>query len=91
MKQEQIPTLDSFGNKVSESTTKAVLGYKKLNDQATVQLNKLQWSGESVSKKRRTVLFKTLIRWAAKSKQASRQKETKVIRPLVNSFHPVRV
>ncbi|MEC0496433.1 phage tail tape measure protein [Bacillus glycinifermentans] len=51
MKQEQIPTLDSFGKKVSESTTKAVLGYKKLNDQATVQLNKLQWSGETVSKK----------------------------------------
>ncbi|MEK5502981.1 phage tail tape measure protein [Bacillus sp. FSL M8-0168] len=51
LKKESIPALDSFGDKVSESTTKAVLGYKKLNDQATVQLNQLQWSGETVSKK----------------------------------------
>uniref|UniRef100_UPI001EDD3E55 phage tail tape measure protein n=1 Tax=Bacillus subtilis TaxID=1423 RepID=UPI001EDD3E55 len=50
MKEETIPTLDSFGDSVSKSTTKAVLGYKNLNDKATVQLNQLNWSGQKVSK-----------------------------------------
>ncbi|UQD53301.1 phage tail tape measure protein [Bacillus methanolicus] len=49
LKEESIPALDSFGNKVSDSTTKAVLGYKKLNDEATAQLNQLYWSGTTVS------------------------------------------
>ncbi|MGE7607641.1 phage tail tape measure protein [Peribacillus frigoritolerans] len=49
LKEEQIPTLTDFGNKVSDSTTKAVLGYKKLNDDATVQLNLLSSSGKAVS------------------------------------------
>ncbi|MDG8483863.1 hypothetical protein OLA23_10855, partial [Streptococcus pneumoniae] len=50
LKEEQIPALEDFGEKVSESTTKSVLGYKKLNDQATAQLNQLNWSGKKVSK-----------------------------------------
>lgn len=50
LRQQSIPALTSFGNKVSESTTKAVLGYKKLNDQATAQLNQLYWSGTAISK-----------------------------------------
>ncbi|MFK4461627.1 phage tail tape measure protein [Bacillus safensis] len=50
LKEEQIPALEDFGEKVSESTTKSVLGYKKLNDQATAQLNQLNWSGQKVSK-----------------------------------------
>ncbi|MEC5258482.1 phage tail tape measure protein [Bacillus amyloliquefaciens] len=50
LKKEQIPTLDSFGKKVSDSTTKAVLGYKNLNDKATAQLNQLNWSGQKVTK-----------------------------------------
>lgn len=49
LKEEQIPTLTDFGNEVSDSTTKAVLGYKKLNDDATVQLNLLASSGQAVS------------------------------------------
>ncbi|MES1038947.1 phage tail tape measure protein [Peribacillus simplex] len=49
LKEEQIPALTDFGNKVSDSTTKAVLGYKKLNDDATVQLNLLASSGGAVS------------------------------------------
>lgn len=49
LKEEQIPTLNDFGNKVSDSTTKAVLGYKKLSDDATVQLNLLSSSGKAVS------------------------------------------
>ncbi|KWW17969.1 hypothetical protein AS888_20885 [Peribacillus simplex] len=49
LKEEQIPTLTEFGKKVSDSTAKAVLGYKKLNDDATVQLNLLAYSGKAVS------------------------------------------
>lgn len=49
LKESSIPTIEDFGNKVSESTTKAVLGYKKLNDEATEQLNYLLWSGKTIS------------------------------------------
>ncbi|MET1176928.1 phage tail tape measure protein [Peribacillus simplex] len=49
LKEEQIPALNDFGNKVSDSTSKAVLGYKKLNDDATVQLNLMSSSGKAVS------------------------------------------
>jgi SLT domain-containing protein/phage-related minor tail protein len=49
LKESSIPTIEDFGNKVSESTTKAVLGYKKLHDEATAQLNMLYWSGTTVS------------------------------------------
>ncbi|RFU61205.1 hypothetical protein D0466_18460 [Peribacillus glennii] len=51
LKEEQIPALDSFGNKVSDSTSKAVLGYKKLNYEATTELNELLWSGTTITKK----------------------------------------
>ncbi|MCY7442877.1 MULTISPECIES: phage tail tape measure protein [Bacillus amyloliquefaciens group] len=50
LQKEQIPALDSFGNKVSDTTTKAVLGYKNLNEKATAQLNQLNWSGQKISK-----------------------------------------
>ncbi|WP_368657627.1 transglycosylase SLT domain-containing protein [Metabacillus halosaccharovorans] len=49
LKEDSIPTIENFGNKVSDSTSKAVLGYKKLNDDATTQLNELMWSGEKIS------------------------------------------
>lgn len=49
LKEESIPTIENFGDKVSESTSKAVLGYKKLNDDATTQLNELMWSGEEIT------------------------------------------
>jgi TP901 family phage tail tape measure protein len=41
--------VDLFGNKVSEATQKAVGGFLKLNDQATVALNQLAWSGQVVT------------------------------------------
>jgi len=50
LKEENIPAIKDFGDKVSESTTKSVLAYKDLNDQATAQLNQLSWSGQTVSK-----------------------------------------
>lgn len=46
---ETIPKIENFGEKVSESTTKAVLGYKKLNDEATTELNELMWSGQIIT------------------------------------------
>ncbi|WP_299090339.1 phage tail tape measure protein [uncultured Metabacillus sp.] len=49
MSDETIPKIEDFGNKVSDSTAKAVLGYKKLNDEATIELNKLMWSGQTIS------------------------------------------
>ena len=41
--------VEGFGNKVSDSTAKAVGGFLKLSDEATVALNQLAWSGEVVT------------------------------------------
>lgn len=45
-----IPEIDIFGEKVSENSKKAVGAFTKLNDEATVQLNGLKWSGTTVTK-----------------------------------------
>lgn len=59
LKEQSIPALTSFGKNVSDSTTKAILGYKKLNDQATAQLNQLYWSGTTISKQTANQLTNT--------------------------------
>lgn len=49
LREDSIPAIEDFGDNVSESTTEAVLAYKNLNDEATVQLNELSWSGQEIS------------------------------------------
>jgi len=44
-----IPTVDDFGENVSDATNEAVLGYKNLNDEATTQLNQLMWSSQELT------------------------------------------
>jgi hypothetical protein len=48
MKQSSIE-VDLWGSKVSEKTQEAVGGFLKLNDEATVALDQLAWSGQAVS------------------------------------------
>lgn len=50
LSQESIPAIERFGDEVSESTKKAVGGFLELNDQATLALNQLSWSGQKVTK-----------------------------------------
>ena len=50
LSKESIPTINLFGDEVSESTKKAVGGFLELNDQATLALNQLSWSGQEVTK-----------------------------------------
>ncbi|CDQ17940.1 phage tail tape measure protein [Halobacillus karajensis] len=49
LQEDSIPAVEDFGDKVSDSTTEAVLGYKKLNDEATAELNELFWSGQEIT------------------------------------------
>lgn len=49
LKEKGKPEIDLFGKGVSDSTQKAVEGFTKLNDEATVQLNKLAWGGMTVT------------------------------------------
>lgn len=51
LKEESIPAVTDFGDKVSDSTTKAVLGYKDLNEKATAELNLMASDGQVVSQK----------------------------------------
>ncbi len=50
LSQESIPAIELFGDEVSESTKKAVGGFLELNDEATLALNQLSWSGQEVTK-----------------------------------------
>jgi TP901 family phage tail tape measure protein len=50
LSQESIPAIELFGDEVSESTQKAVGGFLALNDQATLALNQLSWSGQEVTR-----------------------------------------
>lgn len=49
LKKKAIPEIDLFGNKVSDSTKKAVGGFLELNDNATKSLKELSWSGKEVT------------------------------------------
>ncbi|MDV2683800.1 phage tail tape measure protein [Alkalihalophilus lindianensis] len=49
MREELIPTITDFGDEVSDSTTEAVLAYKKLNDDVTTELNGLAYSGQTIT------------------------------------------
>lgn len=51
LKEESIPAITDFGSKVSDSTTKAVLGYKGLNEDATAELNIMASEGQVVTQK----------------------------------------
>ena len=50
LSEESIPAIELFGDEVSESTKKAVGGFLELNDEATLALNQLSWSGQEVTK-----------------------------------------
>ena len=50
LSKESIPAINLFGDEVSESTKKAVGGFLELNDEATLALNQLSWSGQEVTK-----------------------------------------
>lgn len=49
LKKDSIPAVDLFGDGVSSATEKAVGGFLDLNDQATLALKELSWSGSEVT------------------------------------------
>ncbi|AEE92513.1 conserved membrane protein of unknown function [Tepidanaerobacter acetatoxydans Re1] len=50
LSQESIPEIKLFGNETSKATQEAVTGFLQLNDEATLALNQLSWSGQKVTK-----------------------------------------
>lgn len=49
MSEEAIPAVERFSDEVSKATQEAVGAFMDLNDQATVALNQLAWSGQTVT------------------------------------------
>ena len=49
MQKDSIPTVNLFGDTVSEATQQAVGSFMELNEQATLALNQLSWSGQEVT------------------------------------------
>ena len=50
LKSDAIPAVNLFGDEISEATQQAVGSFLELNDEATLALNQLSWSGQEVSK-----------------------------------------
>jgi len=50
LSKDSIPAIELFGDEVSEATQKAVGGFLELNNEATLALNQLSWSGQEVTK-----------------------------------------
>ncbi|ASA25423.1 phage tail tape measure protein [Paenibacillus donghaensis] len=46
---DMIPEIQRFGSEVSANTQKAVGGFLDLNDKATVALDQLRWSGQTIT------------------------------------------
>lgn len=61
---DAIPEIDRFGDSVSDSTKKAAGAFMDLNDNATVQLNELNWSGQVVTKEMAASLTDTFNKMA---------------------------
>ncbi|WLR44482.1 phage tail tape measure protein (plasmid) [Bacillus carboniphilus] len=57
--QESSIQIEGFGDNVSESTKKAVNGFLELDEEATVALNSLAWSGQTVTDEMATNLIGT--------------------------------
>ncbi|WP_353892900.1 phage tail tape measure protein [Proteinivorax hydrogeniformans] len=49
LREDSIPAVDLFGDEVSASTEEAVGGFMELNEEATIALNQLSWSGQTVT------------------------------------------
>lgn len=54
LNEDAIPAIDLFGSEVSESTKQAVGSFMELNEQATLALNQLSWSGQEVTQEMAT-------------------------------------
>ncbi|WP_350342343.1 phage tail tape measure protein [Proteinivorax tanatarense] len=50
LRQDSIPAMDLFGDEISETTQEAVGSFMELNEEATLALNQLSWSGQEVTK-----------------------------------------
>lgn len=49
LSQDSIPAIELFGDAVSESTRKAVGGFLELDEQASMALKQMSWSGQEVT------------------------------------------
>lgn len=49
LSEDAIPAVDLFGDEVSENTQQAVGGFLELEEKATLALNQLSWSGQTVT------------------------------------------
>jgi len=49
LSEDAIPAIDLFGDSVSENTQKAVSGFLELEEQASMALNQMSWSGQEVT------------------------------------------
>ena len=59
LQKDSIPTIDLFGETVSESTKKAVEGYLELDDKATQSLMNLKFTSETVTEETSNSLINT--------------------------------
>lgn len=59
LKKDSIPAVELFGDTISETTKEAVGGFLELEEEATISLNQLSWSGQEVTEEMKESLVGT--------------------------------
>lgn len=56
LSEDAIPAIDLFGDSVSENTQKAVSGFLELDEQASMALKQMSWSGQEVTEEMANII-----------------------------------
>lgn len=79
LNQEAIPEIKRFGDEVSEATQEAVGAFMDLNDRATVELNQLAWSGQTVTQEMADSIVGTIQQMGEQTLAAMEEKHAEEI------------
>lgn len=86
LQKDSIPEIQRFGNEVSESTQKAVGGFLDLNDKATVALNELHWSGQTITSQTATSIKETFAQMGDQVTTAMKEDHAEQLQTMTDFF-----
>lgn len=86
LQKDSIPEIQRFGNEVSESTQKAVGGFLDLNDKATVALNELHWSGQTITSQTATSIKETFAQMGDQVTAAMQEDHAEQLQTMTDFF-----
>lgn len=83
---DTLPEVDIFGDKVSESTQKAVGSFLNLNEKVTTTLKQMDWSGQEVTKSMASNISSTFKEMGDQISQGLEQKQKQTLSTMEKMF-----